>query len=359
MIALLLLLVACDRLEPARRGMLPSELSVLAERYDGTPLSLVLGLRRNRRDQLDVRVAVGAQVYDGRRVWAITSDPDGPVAEDRVTGAVARLRVGPNARLVRLADRSAWYAGPGGNLRCDLRDGACVAGGAPPALELDHAGPGTGFHLALEHGTLRVTLPQDRDAGIALATQVARLVGVYWVHGATGEVDATLHRSFRGRARVHALPRAVDADGALDDWPDAAPLVVDAPWQLHSGGETWSGPRDASLSVAAAWTDAHFCLGGRVRDDVIEAGDLVVVQIAEVRRALPLDGAVPEGAAVVREWLGARWELCVPEAQLRARDTHPFAVSYTDVDNGETPTILASAPLDPTPLGELVLDAPE
>lgn len=340
--------------------MLPSELSVLAELHDGRPLSLVLGLSRNARDQLDVRIADGAQVYDGRRVWALEPTAAGVAVRDAVTGASLALAAPPGARLLRLQDRTAWLQTEAGLHACDLRDGDCAATGSVPEPILDHVGPGPGFHLALENGALRVTLPQDQDAGVVLATGVARLLGVYWVRGATGEADAVLHRTFRGRARVHALARATALDGDLSDWPDAAPLVVEAPWQLQAGGEGWGGTRDASFSVAAAWTAERVCLAGRVRDDALGDGDALTVALGEARRTVPLVGAAPADAVVRREWLGAAWELCVPTAELEARATLPFAVSYADADPGEAPTVLASAPLaDGTPLGELLLDAPQ
>lgn len=354
---LLALLAGCDRLAPARRALLPSELSVLAETTDGEPLSLFLGLRRNSRDQLDVRIADGAQVYDGRRVWALEDAPNGLTVVDRVTGDRVLFAAGPGARLLALHQRTAWLEGPAGTLACSLKDGRC--GMEPlPALPLDHPGPGNGFALALDGDTLRVHLPQERVDGIVLAEGVARVIGVYWVRGSTGEADTVVHRTFRGRARVHAQARGVSADGDLGDWPDAAPLVVEAPWQLQSGADGWSGERDASFSVAAAWSADTVCVAGRIRDEDVRDGDVLTVRVGGTARAFPLTGPAPAGGALERGWLGAAWETCLP-LPTAAGARLPFAVSYADTDGDGPVTVLASAPAaGGVPLGELVLDAP-
>jgi len=345
-------------LEPARRAVLPSDLSVLVETRDGAPLSLLLGLRRNSRDQLDVRVAEGAQVYDGRRVWRITPAPKGLVVDDEVSGERVALPAGAGARILAVHQRSVWVETPDGPLACGMKDGRC-ARAAPPDLPLDHPGPGSGFRLVLDAGTLRVALPQERDEGVVLATGVTRVLGAYWVRGGSGEADAVVHRTFRGRARVHAVARAVTADGALTDWETSAPLVVEAPWQLQSGGADWRGARDGSFSVAAAWTADQVCLAGRVRDDEVSAADELVVQVGPVARRVTL-GSDATGDVYVRHgWLGVSWEMCIPSGALPARDRLPLAVTFTDVDTDEGPTVLASAPLEAgSPLGELLLDAP-
>ncbi len=332
---------------------------MLVETREGEPLSLLLGLKRNSRDQLDVRVAEGAQVYDGRRVWSLERSAEGLAVVDRVSGERVRFAAGPSPHVLAVHQRDVFVEGPDGSLTCSMKDGRCGLG-EPPELPLEHPGPGKGFRLALEHGTLRVFLPQEHGGGVVLATGVARLLGVYWVRGGTGEADAVVHRTFRGRARVHALARDVTPDGDLSDWPGAAPLVVDAPWQLQAGGEGWQGERDASFSVAAVWTADHVCLGGRVRDDALGPDDLLTVQLDTVTRAIPLGGAPPDGASVKGEWLGAAWETCFPSATIPPRERHPLAVTLTDADPAEPATVLSSAPTpDGVPLGELILDAPD
>lgn len=326
---------------------------------------MLLGLRRNSRDQLDVRVADGAQVYDGRRVWSLERGADGMSVADRVTGERVLFGAGPTPRLLAVHQRTVWLeAGrpeTGLEVRaCSMKDGRC--GVTPvPDLPLDHPGPGTGFRVALEHGTLRLFLPQEHAAeGVALAPRIARLLGVYWVRGGTGEADVVVNRTFRGRARVHALARTVTPDGDLADWPDAAPLVVEAPWQLQSGADGWSGARDGSFSVAAAWTPDRVCVAGRVRDDHAAPDDRLTLHIDTVTVTLPLTEAdtTPE-ARMLPTWLGAAYEACVPTSAVRSSDQLPFAVLYADADPGEPTTVLTSAPeVDGVPLGELQLRAP-
>ncbi len=363
-VLLLAALAACGPLVPSRGAVLPSELSVLAEQRDGTPLSLLLGLRRNSRDQLDVRVAEGAQVYDGRRVWSVEVGDAGFSVADRVSGERVRFDAGAAPRLLAVYQRSVWFDTAVGVRVCGMKAGRCGPG-TLPGLPLTYPGPGKGFHLALENGTLRLFLPQEVSTlGVPLATGIARLLGVYWVRGGTGEADTVVHRTFRGRARVHALARSVAPDGDLADWPGAAPLVVDAPWQLQSGADGWDGPRDGSFSVAATWTADRLCVAGRVRDDAPGPDDTLTVRVDDVAVALPLLGEASAPApwtAVLRPtWRGGSYEACLPTSAARASDELPFAVVFTDADPGEATTVLASAPeRDGLPLGELLLDAPD
>ncbi len=337
-----------------KRVKLPSDLSVLVETWQGEPQSILLGLTRNSRDQLDVRVAEGAQVADGRRVWRFLESPEGVRFEDRVEGRVVLATVG--TRLLAAHQRYAWIEGEGGVYRCDIRDATCSLGKLPNP-PLDHPGPGAGFRVDLHDGTLRLFLPQDTSTeGVALASGVSRIIGVYWVRGATGEADTTLNRTFRGRARIHAQARAITEDAVLDDWSAAAALVVDAPWQLQSGADGWSGEHDGSFSVAATWTAEKICFAGRVRDDDLRGGDTIVLHIADQLEEIPLSTA---SSSVTPGWWGASWERCVATARLPAQGTLPFAASFVDHDRGETPTVLATAPEEGgAPLGELILDAP-
>ncbi len=353
-------LVGCERLAPARRAVLPSELSILAQQTDGAPISLLLGLRRNSRDQLDVRIADGAQIYDGRRVWSLEDADGGLAVVDRVSGDRVTLAAGASPRLLALHQRTVWIA-TGTEVRaCSMKDGRCGTD-AVPELPLDHPGPGAGFRVALEDGAIHLHLPQEpAPQGITLATGIARLLGVYWVRGGTGEADEVANRTFRGRARVHAPARAVTADGDLADWPGAAPLVVEAPWQIQSGKDGWSGARDGSFSVAAAWTADAVCLAGRVRDDAPTPDDRLTIRLDRVTRSLPLVEATGAEGALHLTWLGGTYEVCVPTSALPARDQLPFAVLYADADPGESTTVLTSAPdADGMPLGELQLSPPD
>ncbi len=360
---LLSAVTGCRGLSPVGRGLLPAELSILAETRAGVPLSLLLSLRRNTRDQLDVRVADGAQLYDGRRVWELVPDGTGLRVDEHVTGARRPLgfQSGAPPQILALRGRRAWVATDAGTVACTLPDGACTAADAAPALPLDHPGPGKGFRIELSNSDVRLFLPQDTSIdGLRLATNVGRLLAVQWVRSPSSASALAVNRRFRGRARVHALAEAVTLDGDLDDWRAAAPLVVEEPWQLQSGADQWSGPRDASFSVAATWTAERICLAGRVRDEALGAEDVLDLHVDALRVALHLDGRPGSDGFVQREWFGARYEVCIPTAKVRATDRLPFSVRFTDVDDGATATHLASAPeADGAPLGELLLNAPE
>lgn len=349
-------------------------MSVLALRDDGSALSLLLGLRRNSRDQLDVRIADGAQVYDGRRVWTLVEGPDGLSVADRVTGERVRIGAGPLERVFAVHQRTVWLGRGSAMQACSMLDGRCDDS-ALPTLPRDHPGPGAGFHVALQQGTLRLFLPQEQPgvsggAGIPLATGISRLLGVYWVRGGTGDATVVANRTFRGRARVHALPRTVTVDGDLGDWATAAPMVVENPWHLQSGADGWSGPRDGSFSVAAVWSEGTVCLAGRVRDDHVTIDDHLTLRVNTSTLYASLEeGGTTSGFGeqrMVPTWLGAVFEACFPMDAV-ASDPLPFAVQFDDADPGEATTVLVSAPSsapgpgiagDGVPLGELILDAP-
>lgn len=356
----LLTLVALGGCEGPSHPLLPSEVSVLAETASGEPVSLLVSLERNARDLVDIRAAEGAQVYDGRRVWAIERDEDGAIAaEDRVTGERHVFAAGPDPRVLQVAARTVFVAGDHGTLACSMKDGRCGLSEVPE-LRSSHPGPGDGFRVALEGGTLRLYLPRHEPGGLELATGIRRVLGVYWVRDATGEADRVVNRTFRGRARVHATARRVVPDGELEDWVGAAPVVVEAPWELQAGAQAWKGPTDASFSVAATWTGDQVCLAGRVRDDQLVEGDELRVRVESVERLARLDLPADGDLWVRPEWLGASWETCVPTSRLPSRGHLDFVVAQTDVDPGGPTTVISSAPGDAEGVfGEILLDAPE
>jgi hypothetical protein len=325
-----------------------------------------------------VRFAAGAQIYDGRRVWELVRDgATGMAVHERVSGKGHALDLHPRAapRLLGLRRGDVWLDADGVSVACPLEAGPCTPSPLPETGPLEHPGPGSGFRVALARGEVRLFLPQDADpAGIALASGVARLLSVTWVHGGGGAGEQMANRTFRGRARVHALPHPVTLDGDLADWPEAAPLVVEAPWQLQSGADQWTGIRDASFSVAAAWTSDSICFAGRTRDDDRGPADTLEIHLDTVRLVLPLGDtgtpdagtpdagtpdATPAAARVVPGWLGSTFEACIPTAAFHARAKLPFAVSMSDVDGERGATRLSTAPEeDGVPLGELSLNAP-
>ena len=357
MTALALAVAGCER--PVR-PLLPEEVSVLAETVSGEPVSLLVSLQRNARDLVDVRVAEGAQVYDGRRVWRLERAEDGSVSiADRVTGESHRFAAGKSPEINQVAARTVFLETPDEVLACSMKDGRCGPG-EPLPLRLTHAGPGEGFRVALDGGTLRLFLPRQEPGGIELATGVRRIVGIYWVRDATGEADRVVNRTFRGRARVHAVAAPVVVDGDLHDWVGAAPVVVEAPWELESGADGWHGATDGSFSVAASWIGERVCLAGRVRDDHVVAGDTLRLRLENVDRTVALDAAVDGDVWVRPEWLGASWEACVPTQALPSRGHLAFVLAQTDVDPGEPTTVISSSPAEADGvMGELLLDAPE
>jgi hypothetical protein len=351
---LLPLLAGCSRSVAPSQALLPTQVAIVAEQEAGSPgeqpeaVSVVLDLRRNSRDQLDVRVSNGVRLWDGRHMWKVTEVQDalghGLHVQDQQAklGGDIPLHAADRLRVVGMTRRDVWVELPDLSVfRCALARPSCEA--APvEALPLNHPGPGGGFELTLRDGALRLTLPFAEGEPAVLLDHVTRLIGVHWVHEGWLQQDPMLDQTYRGRAQIVAQARDVTVDGDLDDWSDAEPLVVDAPWQVEAGAERWDGAGDASFSVAAArqthsgasrgGASGDACFAGRVRDDAWTAEDVVVLRIgdAEVSVAPQTDGV-----------FSRTFEVCTT---VNAGDL-PFVAAYIDHDPDGS-TTLSSAPLN-------------
>ena len=79
---MLSLLLGCARSVAPSQALLPTQLAIVAEQQGAAPdagpsaVSVVLDLRRNSRDQLDVRVSNGVRLWDGRHMWEVTETED-------------------------------------------------------------------------------------------------------------------------------------------------------------------------------------------------------------------------------------------------------------------------------------------
>ena len=341
-------------------ALLPTQLAIVAEQTSGkvgptandapSPVSLVLDLRRNSREQLDVRVSNGMRLWDGQHLWALgdIEDVQGhglhvrdqqaqlggdiPLRADRPLYVVGMTR---RDVFVQLPDRSVF--------RCALARPTCEAS-AMEALPLNHPGPGAGFELTLTGGVLRLTMPFTGGEPAVLLDRVTRIIGVHWVHEAWLPQDPMLDQAYRGRARIVAQRREVTVEGALGDWADAEPLVVDAPWQVDSGAEHWSGAGDASFSVAAARQSrgadsGQVCFAGRVRDDAWTDEDVVLLRFGSAElRTVPSEGG--SGWSSFGDGFFSRtFEVCT------AADSGdlPFVAAYIDHDPDGTSTLSSAA----------------
>lgn len=350
------LLLACSRPPDPSQALLPTQLSVLVERAGPRgpePLSVVLDLRRNSRDELDVRISPGMRLWDGRRLWEVSptfgADGHGLHVADLRTQAGLDLPVHAERplTLAGMTRRDAWVAFPNGSVaECELDRPVC-APAAVPELPLDHPGPGAGFQLVLDGGELHLRVPFAPAPGVVVLDNVARIVGVHWVHETWLDRDPLLDRTYRGWGMVRAVDRPVRLDGDLAEWADAAPLVVDAPWQVESGAEHWSGARDGGFSVAAsrvAGEDA-VCFAGRVRDDDWTAGDTLTFHLGAHSLAVPVLTRETPDSRVGDGWFSRAYEVCMRGVSLTAE--LPFAAIFHDHDGDDgsgADTVLASSP---------------
>ena len=366
------LLLACSRPPDPSQALLPTQLSVVVLRRDPfapadhalRPVSAVLDLRRNSQDQLDVRVSEGLRLWDGRHLWEISPTFDarghglrvGDLRANRA-GEVPLYAAEP-LDVVGMTRRDLWVRLPNGAVfECVLDRPACEASRVED-LPLTHPGPGVGFTLSLENGELRLQMPFSVGATALLLDHVEMVLGVHWVHEPWLDKDPVLDRTYRGTGTLVALPRSVTLDGRLDEWPGTLPLVVDAPWQIDSGGTSWGGPRDAGFSIAAARPTAGapeaqnaagapeakttVCFAGRARDDEWTPDDTLTLTVGESQRKVALDGPSTDLAKVRPEWFSVSFEVCMP-VEMGTEDA-AFSAVLTDRD-ADGVTVLTSAPM--------------
>ncbi len=350
---------------PARAGLLPARVALVVEdARTGAPVSLLVELRRNARAQLDVRFADAAVLYDGSALVHFRRDARGWTRDGGRLSPPLLLPVGATAPLAALGLQAAWFRDADGALaRCPHAAASCArAVEGLPALAAEMPGPGPGFRVWIDGDAVRVALPQAPE-GALVWTGARALLGVSWVRVGSRALEPLVNRVFRGHAALGATldADAVVLDGVPSEWTDATPLVVDAPWQLQAGADTHDGARDASFSVAASWSADRVCLGGRVRDDVADARDLLSLRVGALLADVPLVAheAPPAtvGARVRSGAYGATFEWCGALA-LHAGQELPLTVAFVDYDDDDAPSRIASAP-DADSRGVLVLSRAE
>jgi hypothetical protein len=356
---MILWLLGCPELESYQ--VLPVQLAMMVELRDGSVRSLLVELGRVYEHQLDVREAEGPLLYDGRHLWQWQE------GQLRDLLSKKQLSLPGSGELVGMDRNAIWMRGPKGMLRCDMTQKpiwsgiptdtpqvACESTTEEVRLRMNHPGPGEGFGISLEEGTVYLRLPADRDAGQPIRQEVSKVLGVRWVRDP--HFSRRLEKYFRGQASFTAQPLQVVVDGNLAEWGESmGPLVVQWDWQVEKGREAWSGPRDASFSVAVVRSTEQLCLAGRIRDDERTEEDTLIVHLEKDQTVLPLrmlvwdkqaDIAAPDKTlAVGRDWYGAHYEACLPLPP--QQDRLSFSLSYSDVDTGGT-TLLSTAPTDST-----------
>ncbi len=359
---LLVAALASGCARPVRAGLLPARVAIAVEDATSRPITLLVELRRNARAQLDVRVADGAVSYDGTSlvnfhltdgVWERDGGPSVPRAP---------LALPIGARLAALTSEAAYFeATDGDSMRCPLEGSCAPTGTLPAAFALDAPGPGAGFHVRLQDDDVYVSLPQVPE-GARVWGGARAIRGVMWVHAGGAALEPLVNRRFRGHAALVAAPFAehVVPDGHPSEWDAATPMVIDAPWQLQAGADVHHGARDASFSLAAAWSADRACLAGRVRDDRVQTGDAVELRLGADTVLLPLDAPTGPGAqdaAVQAATFGRTFEWCARLSAATAGQELPLQAVLVDHDGDDPPTRIASAPDDGAvpPRGRLLL----
>lgn len=341
-------LFACESQGSAEFEALPHSVAILARTFDHTNISVLVAVQPNERGTLDVRVAEGVVLPARDRVLAVRPNGPTPHVASELDGKKTEFALpGSDWSFAGLVGSDAYFTRAGSEMKCALRSGGCVADDAPrPALSLTHPGPGHGFRLTLTaDGDLRFALPHDAEGqGHVVLARVERVAGVQWIRErASPQVQEYVDRTFRGRAALVASPLSVTVDGELGEWSTTEPAVVEAPWQLDIR-EGWTGPEDASFSVAAAVSGSELCFAGRLRDDKLTADDALILNVAANRHRIPLLEST-ESAIVAPEWFGQRFELCMEMPRVFGlQQSVPLGVAYHDDDGDGTQATLSTAP---------------
>ena len=339
---------ACQTAGVARVEPLPHTVAILARTRQDSSVSVLVAVQPNERGTLDVRVAEGVVIPARDRVLAVRSIGPTPHVMSELDAKRTDFTLpGEGWTFTGLGGGDAYFRRVGAGVTCALRSGVCVDSPfTQPEPALSHPGPGHGFRLSLSaDGDLRFALPHDGEGeGSVILAGVERIAGVQWIRDrASPQVQEYVDRTFRGRAALVASPLAVTVDGELGEWNATEPAVVEAPWQLDVR-EGWTGPDDASFSVAAAVSGEELCFAGRLRDDVVTADDTLVVNVAAQRHRISMIEST-ESAVVAPEWFGHRFELCIDMPPVfYFRQSVPLGVSYRDDDGDGTGAVLSTAP---------------
>jgi hypothetical protein len=361
----LLTLLGCGQ-GTALPGLLPSELSLVVRKGDGSYASMLVPLEKNARREVDVRIASGVRVFDGDHLWNFETErgDDGWIVKvhDGLSRAKTSFTVpGRTEPTVEgVAQGRVWVRASEGLLDCVFETGTCQATAWMPEFNLHRPGPGSGFDIEInDAGEVWLRLPLDGEEapGSMLLADVEQIIAVRWVHRILPLDRDDLNRSFRGRGLIEAVDVDVVVDGDMAEWADARPLVVDARWQVDLGIDGWQNDRDGSFGVAASWVGERLCVGVRVRDDAVGPGDRLVIQIAGIPREIDLHRpSTSTHTAVTPVWFGPAVESCFASVPPRQGEALPFTVTLVDTDPGASTSVLRAAPYgdDGAPLGGII-----
>lgn len=219
-------------------------------------------------------------------------------------------------------------------------DGRISDAARPPQRTL-WTSPGGTTAVSLSRG--RLTVQPENQPATVLLDRVDDVAGLWFV-------DTPPPEGFARRVTVLSAEggKGATIDGDLAEWSDQEAVAVHDPDQVLSGIEQWDGPSDGSFGVAARLHRGRLLLAVRVRDDQVGPGDQLVLLLPHRSITVPLDDPteVPEleiASQTVR--YGASVELSLQLGNLRpSRMELPLVVRLVDVDDGEEPTLLATAP---------------
>jgi hypothetical protein len=362
---MILWLLGCLELEGHQ--VLPVQLSLMVQLQDGSVRSLLVELGKVADHQMDVREVEGPLLYDGRHLWLWR--------EDRLQDLLGALQVElpRSGELLGIDRNTIWMRSAEGTFRCDMTQKpmwtgtpakdpnvVCAPTTDEVSLRMSHPGPGDGFRVSLRDSSVRLRLPADEDEGQTIRQDVAKILGLRWVR--EPRAGDHIESFYRGQASFTAQDLQVQVDGDLREWGEGmGPLVVQRTWQVEEGRDTWSGPQDASFSVAVVRSTTDVCVAGRIRDDERMEGDTLIVYLDQNQIVLPFwmllsnaqaQSTTPDrNLAVGRDWYGTHYEACLPLPSHQNRLS--FSITYADVDAAGT-TRLSTAPYD-SPAGVLHL----
>lgn len=372
-IALASLLLAC---EPPERLLLPRRVAIVVQLKSRDYASLLVDLDAPRRRPA-IRVAQGLVLYDGDQLIEIRVRPhlapDGilerevevqDLLHDRRYVVTAARPVDLDDRLdvVSVTDREALLsrrrAGEAAQiLALDLASGELREVPTVTATErFERFGPDRGFSVHLDGDRLLLSQPHEQSSGdVPLLDQTDHVVAVRWIaeEAVPAESLDLLRERFKAAGSVVARAQDCTVDGDLSEWSGDEALAVGGAGNLERGASQWQGVRDASFALAARLAPHALCIAVRVRDDHVVAGeDLLVLdtRVARFDLALPdrpesLEQSGIRAAFTDRAPFGVGVELSLAPGTWIVEDGHvPLRVLFHDLDPGDAPVVMASAP---------------